>query len=67
MFGQTPLAAVNTFAAHLDRHLGTAGRPGIPRLVDGRWERDPVGERWRFTTRQFRRTLAWFIARRPYG
>lgn len=25
------------------------------------------GEPWRFTTRQFRRTLAWFIANRPFG
>lgn len=25
------------------------------------------GAPWRFTTRQFRRTLAWFIARRPGG
>jgi hypothetical protein len=25
------------------------------------------GRAWRFTTRQFRRTLAWFIARRPGG
>lgn len=35
------------------------GRPdGIP-LVGG--------QRWRLTTRQFRRSLAWFIARRPGG
>jgi hypothetical protein len=25
------------------------------------------GQRWRLSTRQFRRTLAWFIARRPGG
>jgi hypothetical protein len=35
------------------------GRPdGIP-LVNG--------QRWRLSTRQFRRTLAWFIARQPGG
>jgi integrase len=26
-----------------------------------------AGQRWHLTTRQFRRTLAWFIARRPGG
>ncbi|MFE7531452.1 hypothetical protein ACFU7Y_37960 [Kitasatospora sp. NPDC057542] len=32
---------------------------------------DPIplvdGEPWRFTTRQFRRTVSWHIARQPYG
>lgn len=35
----------------------------------GRTDRIPVanGRSWRLSTRQFRRTLAWFIARRPGG
>jgi len=41
--------------AYCQRH----GRPdGIPLVT---------GQRWRLTTRQFRRTLAWFIARQPGG
>lgn len=35
------------------------GRPGGIPLVNG--------QRWRLSTRQFRRTLAWFIARQPGG
>jgi integrase len=39
-------------------HRPTAGPPPIP----------PVdGEPWRLTTRQFRRTIAWHIANRPFG
>ncbi|AXB45274.1 hypothetical protein A4R43_24540 [Amycolatopsis albispora] len=35
----------------------------------GRTDSIPLinGQRWRLSTRQFRRTLAWFIARRPGG
>ncbi|MET8699841.1 hypothetical protein ABZW10_13360 [Kitasatospora sp. NPDC004723] len=50
----------------------------IGRLIDwvneyckqhGRGDGIPLvnGQRWKLTTRQFRRTLAWFIARRPGG
>jgi integrase len=28
---------------------------------------DPMGAPWRLTTRQFRRTIAWHIANRPFG
>lgn len=43
---------INSYAA-VNPHT-----PAIP-TVDG--------NQWRFTTRQFRRTLAWFIARKPGG
>jgi integrase len=44
-------------------HLNTAfGRPDAPVIPPG-----PDGEPWRITTRQFRRTIAWHIANRPFG
>lgn len=49
---------INRYSAHLDRRFGTAEDPAIPRVN---------GERWAFNTRQFRRTVAWYIANRPFG
>lgn len=49
---------INEFRDHLDRQFGADDRPAIP-LVDGR--------PWVFNTRQFRRTVAWHIANRPFG
>ncbi|SDN38039.1 hypothetical protein [Ensifer sp. YR511] len=49
---------INGFRQNLDRRFGTADEPAIP-LVDGRC--------WIFNTRQFRRTVAWYIANRPFG
>lgn len=46
------VAWVNDYCAARDR------QDGIP---------DVNGRPWRLTTRQFRRTLAWYIARRPGG
>ena len=49
---------INNFREHLDCTYGNESAPAIPR----------VDERpWRFTVRQFRRTLAWYIANRPFG
>jgi hypothetical protein len=49
---------INQFREHLDERYGADDSPVIPR----------VGEDvWRFNTRQFRRTLAWYIANRPFG
>jgi hypothetical protein len=49
---------INQFREHLDERYGADDSPAIPR----------VGEDvWRFNTRQFRRTLAWYIANRPFG
>ncbi|MGP2492900.1 hypothetical protein ACTDI4_14900 [Mesorhizobium sp. PUT5] len=49
---------INRFREHLDERYGADDSPAIPR----------VGEDvWRFNTRQFRRTLAWYIANRPFG
>jgi len=50
---------LNAFRDHLDGLFGSPGEPVIPR--------DPDGAPWRFTTRQFRRTIAWHIANRPFG
>ena len=47
---------VNAFRDGLDAHVQDA--PAIPH-VDGK--------PWRLTTRQFRRTIAWYIANRPFG
>lgn len=49
---------INRYSTHLDVQYGTRDAPLIP-LVDGR--------NWTFNTRQFRRTLAWYIANRPFG
>jgi hypothetical protein len=49
---------INRFSTHLDACYGTAGVPAIP-LADGR--------SWIFNTRQLRRTVAWYIANRPFG
>ncbi|ODU35466.1 MULTISPECIES: hypothetical protein [Sphingomonadaceae] len=49
---------INRYREHLDRRYGSSEEPVVP-LVDGR--------NWVFNTRQFRRTLAWYIANRPFG
>jgi hypothetical protein len=50
---------INAFTAWINDYCAGDNRvDGIP-SVDG--------HPWRLTTRQFRRTLAWFIARRPGG
>jgi integrase len=53
------ILSINAFRAHLDAAYGTTGSPTIPSGPD----RKP----WHFTTRQFRRTVAWYIANRPFG
>lgn len=50
---------LNAFRDHLNSQFGTPGAPIIPLGTDG--------EPWRITTRQFRRTIAWHIANRPFG
>lgn len=50
---------LNAFRNHLDALFGTPGRPAVPT--------GPGGQPWRLTTRQFRRTVAWHIANRPFG
>lgn len=50
---------LNLFRDHLNDLFGTSDAPAIP---DG-----PSGQPWRITTRQFRRTIAWHIANRPFG
>lgn len=49
---------INRYREHLDQRFGASEEPAIP-LVDGR--------SWIFNTRQFRRTVAWYIANRPFG
>ena len=49
---------INRYREHLDQRFGAPGEPAVP-LVDGR--------NWIFNTRQFRRTVAWYIANRPFG
>lgn len=49
---------INRFREHLDERYGADNNPLIPRMG---------GDVWRFNTRQFRRTLAWYIANRPFG
>ena len=50
---------LNRFRDHLNDRFGTAEAPIIPA--------GPNGAPWRLTTRQFRRTIAWHIANRPFG
>ncbi|WP_011578688.1 MULTISPECIES: hypothetical protein [Chelativorans] len=50
---------LNQFRDHLNEHFGAADAPVIPAA--------PNGHPWQLTTRQFRRTIAWHIANRPFG
>ncbi len=50
---------LNAFRDHLNTQFGTPDAPVVPP--------DPSGKPWRITTRQFRRTIAWHIANRPFG
>lgn len=50
---------LNRYRDHLNDLFGTPDAPAVP---DG-----PDGAPWRITTRQFRRTIAWHIANRPFG
>ena len=50
---------LNAFRDHLNEHFGSAGAAIVPP--------GPHGKPWRITTRQFRRTVAWHIANRPFG
>ena len=50
---------LNLYRDHLNKLFGTVNEPVIPT--------SPEGKPWRITTRQFRRTIAWHIANRPFG
>ncbi|WP_299107780.1 integrase [uncultured Bradyrhizobium sp.] len=50
---------LNAFRDHLNAAFGNPDAPVIPS--------GPDGKPWRITTRQFRRTIAWHIANRPFG
>jgi integrase len=50
---------LNAFRDHLNAQFATPEAPIVPPGPDGR--------PWRITTRQFRRTVAWHIANRPFG
>lgn len=50
---------LNAFRDHLNTVFGSPDAPVIPS--------GPDGKPWRITTRQFRRTIAWHIANRPFG
>jgi integrase len=50
---------LNGFRDHLNAQFGTPEALTVPP--------GPGGKPWRITTRQFRRTVAWHIANRPFG
>jgi len=50
---------LNLYRDHLNMLFGNLGEPVVPC--------GPTGAPWRLTTRQFRRTIAWHIANRPFG
>jgi len=50
---------LNVYRDHLNALFGTHDAPVVPP--------GPDGLPWRITTRQFRRTIAWHIANRPFG
>ena len=52
------VGSINRLRALIDQRYGTIADPVFP-LVDG--------QPWKFSIRQFRRTLAWYIANRPFG
>ena len=51
--------SLNSFRDHLNEQFGAPDSPIVPL--------GPGGVPWRLTTRQFRRTVAWHIANRPFG
>jgi hypothetical protein len=53
------VAHLNEFRDHLNARFGTEDAPIVPA--------GPSGAPWRLSTRQFRRTIAWHIANRPFG
>ena len=57
--GATTNRQLNHFVRWVNDYCAATGRSDAIPDVDGR--------PWQITTRQFRRTLAWFIARRPGG
>ncbi|WP_157928633.1 hypothetical protein [Mycobacteroides abscessus] len=59
MIGTATINALNEFVDWVNAYCDTRG-------FDDRIP-DVKNKPWRLTTRQFRRTLAWFIARRPGG
>jgi integrase len=50
---------LNAFRDHLNAQFGTPEAPIVPP--------GPDNKPWRITTLQFRRTVAWHIANRPFG
>ncbi len=54
--GMGATMTLNLFRDSLDTRSGDT--PAIPRIGE---------EPWKFTTRQLRRTVAWYIANRPFG
>jgi integrase len=50
---------LNVYRDHLNALFGSEDKPAVPP--------GPDGKPWRITTRQFRRTIAWYIANRPFG
>ena len=55
----TTIKQLNAFVIWVNHRCRELGRNDLIPTVNGR--------PWRLTSRQFRRTLAWFIARRPGG
>ncbi|MHB1850338.1 MAG: hypothetical protein ACYCVO_15310 [Acidimicrobiales bacterium] len=53
---------LNRFAAHAEELFGSPEHPFLLGFRDGK-----EADSWSFTTRQFRRTLAWHIAHQPFG
>jgi hypothetical protein len=51
--------SIQRFQGHLNSAFGTPDSPVVPP--------GPDGCPWRLNTRQFRRTVAWYIANRPFG
>lgn len=50
---------LNKYRDHINNLFGVDGKPVVPN--------GQKGKPWRITTRQFRRTIAWHIANRPFG
>ncbi|PKW19761.1 hypothetical protein [Saccharopolyspora spinosa] len=58
---------INRFAEHVVTLADRTGLPPIPPVTREGIDGQTTTDAWWFTTRQFRRTLAWHIARQPFG
>lgn len=65
--GLTIKTAINRRLREFQDYVNAELAPRLPELGIGPVPPGPNGRPWQITTRQFRRTVAWHIANRPFG